>query len=82
MDPYGPVYHLYCFYMMNALFLHCFYLILNGFIHDFKDCGRIFKLILHIFITFVEVFKDHCSSHPAQQFASMRNLFSTNLEST
>ena len=75
MGPYGPVYRLYCVYMIYMWFSHCFYMILGGFIHGFGDCSHILKThFTHIFFTFLENSKDHFSSPPAPKFALLRKI--------
>ena len=69
MDPYGPVYHfmllLYELYVVFTLF----YMILDVFIHDFWDYRHMLKTnFTHMFITVLELSKDHFASPPAPKF--------------
>ena len=77
VGPYGPIWTrmdpyiiLYCVYLIYMWFLHCcswFSMVLYMF---FLTCLYIFwKTILHNLITFLDFFKDHCASPPAQKFA-------------
>ena len=67
MDPYIS---LCCFYMNYMCFLHCVYMILDGCLHYFLDFRHILKThFTHIFITFLENYKDHFPSPPAPKFA-------------
>ena len=76
MDPYIII---YCFYVIYTLFLHCVYIVFIWFsmvffiyiyIYMFWHLFHIFwKLILHIFITFLDNSKDHFCSPPAPKFA-------------
>ena len=70
MGAYGPVYDfiliLYDVYNGFTLFLYGF----RCFLYVFTFVDIFWKLILHMFITFLEKFKDHFCSPPAPDFAS------------
>ena len=73
MGPYGPVWARISFYVAFIWSIHCFYTVFIWFkmvvYMIFESCVIFSKLIWHIFITFLEKFKDHFCSPPAPKFA-------------